>query len=517
MEIIEIKKVVTSVVLLIAILLIAGKTTLAVEQENIVNTIPQQVIALKDSKLTANAEIGLNDFQISNMDYYYVTESAVAYNSTNNEYLVVWVGRDNSAGSGEQEIFMQRLDAATGTEVGGNDIRVSDMGPDGNTNYYAANPAVVYNKTANEYLVLWVGTDVGIGEWDVYGQRISGTTGAEIGSNDFRISDMGPDGNANYIAGWVAAAHNTSTNEYLVVWTGDDNTSPLVDDEWEIFGQRLNASGVEIGTNDFRISDMGPDGSAAYQVETLDIVYNSTNNEYLVVWESDDNTGSLVDNEREVFGQRLNASGAEIGSNDFRISDMGSDGDANYDARRPEVAYNKINDEYLVIWQGDDDRFLLANNEFEVFGQRLNAITGAELGLNDFRISDMGPDGNSSYDAYKPEIAYNSTSNEYLVVWTGDDNTAPLVDDEYEIFGQRLKIDGAEIGSNDFRISDMGPDSDPDFGIFRYTSLAYNNTNDEYLVTWDADDSVDGEYEIFGQRLSTDNNVFLPVILNNYQ
>ena len=37
-----------------------------------------------------------------------------------------------------------------------------------------------------------------------------------------------------------------------------------------------------------------------------------------------------------------------------------------------------------------------------------------------------------------PAVAYNSTNNEYLVVWAGDDNTAPLVDDEFEIFGQRL-------------------------------------------------------------------------------
>jgi DNA-binding response OmpR family regulator len=34
-------------------------------------------------------------------------------------------------------------------------------------------------------------------------------------------------------------------------------------------------------------------------------------NEYLVVWQGDDDTGSLVDNEFEVFGQRLAANGDE--------------------------------------------------------------------------------------------------------------------------------------------------------------------------------------------------------------
>ena len=61
-----------------------------------------------------------------------------------------------------------------------------------------------------------------------------------------------------------------------------------------------------------------------------------------------------------------------------------------------------------------------------------------EIGANDFRLSDMGPDGNANYDADRPVVACNSTNNEYLVVWYGDDNTAPLVDGENEVFGQRF-------------------------------------------------------------------------------
>jgi hypothetical protein len=49
-----------------------------------------------------------------------------------------------------------------------------------------------------------------------------------------------------------------------------------------------------------------------------------------------------------------------------------------------------------------------------------------EVGTNDFRISDMGGTGNTSYNATYPAVAYNSTNNEYLVVWYGDDNTGLL-------------------------------------------------------------------------------------------
>jgi hypothetical protein len=63
-----------------------------------------------------------------------------------------------------------------------------------------------------------------------------------------------------------------------------------------------------------------------------------------------------------------------------------------------------------------------------------------EIGANDFRISDMGPDGDSAYGVIFAAVAWNAVNNEYLVVWVGDDNTAPLVNDEFEVFGQRFSV-----------------------------------------------------------------------------
>src|SRR5262249_52773449 len=160
---------------------------------------------------------------------------------------------------------------------------------------------------------------------------------------------------------------------------------------------------------------------------------------YLVVWHGDDNSGDLVSEEFEIFGQRLDAAtGKEVGANDFRISDMGPDGDTNFAALNPKVAYSGAANEYLVVWQGDDNAATPVGKEFEIFGQRLDAATGMEVGANDFRISDMGPDGNTAFAAFHPAVAYSGAANEYLVVWQGDDDTGTLVNEEYEIFGQRL-------------------------------------------------------------------------------
>ena len=477
--------------------------------------VPGPALALATYPVTVDPEVGTNDFRISHAGLdgntaYAAFDPAVAYNSAANEYLVVWEGEDDTGllVDGEFEIFGQRL-AADGTEIGVDDFRISDMGPDGDPSFDAYDPAVAYNSTANEYLVVWEG-DFTVSEDEIFGQRLA-SDGTEIGVNDFRISDMGPDGNAAFDAHVPTMVYNNTANEYLVIWNGDDDSGPLVENEEEIFGQRLASDGTEVGVNDFRISDMGPDGNTGFQGDDPAAAYNSTANEYLVVWEGDDNTAPLVDGEYEIYGQRLASDGTEVGVNDFLLSDMGPDGNDLFDASNPVVAYNSLANEYLVVWQGEDDTGLLVDGELEIFGQRL-AADGTEIGVNDFRISDMGPDGNASFDAASVAVAYNSLANEYLVVWRGDDDTAPLVDNAYEAFGQRLASDGTEVGVNDFRISDMGPDGNTSFDTFT-PAMVYNSSAREYLVAWYGDDDtgllVDGEYEIYGQRLGLETDATL--------
>src|SRR5262249_45543466 len=222
---------------------------------------------------------------------------------------------------------------------------------------------------------------------------------------------------------------------------------------------------AEVGVNDFRISHMGPDGDTHFAAVAPAVAYNSEIRGELGGWGGDD----VTDGEFEVYGQRLNAATGALLGGKIRISDMGPDGDVNFEAGLPAVAYNSVNNEYLVVWHGDDD----TDGEREIYGQRLGAATGAEVGAHNFRISHMGPDGDTNFAALAPAVAYNSVNNEYLVAWQGDDDTAPLVDGEREIFGQRLNAaTGAEVGADDFRLSDMGLDGDTDFAAF-FPAVAY--------------------------------------------
>lgn len=463
-------------------------------------------------------EVGENDFRISRSGpddnpHFNSIEAAVAYNPVNNEYFVVWSGEDHTRGlaPGESEIFGQRISGASGKLIGPS-IRLSDMGPDGDFSYGAFDPGIAYNAANNEYLVVWWGDDdrapLVDNEFEIFVQRVDAATGAEVGPNDLRVSDMGTDGATRLGAFEPAVAYNSVNNEYLVVWSGEDDAAPLVDGEYEIYAQRLDATTLEeLGVNDMRISDMGTDGDVNFDAIDPAIAYNSTNNEYLVVWEGDEDYAPFVDNEYEIFGQRISgATGEEIGANDFRISSMGPDGDPSFGAFYTVVAYNSTNNEYLVAWEGDDDYEPLVDDEFEIFGQRLNAATGEKVGKDCFRISGMGPDGNPNFTAFYAGIAYNPVKNEYLVVWYGDDNEAPLVNDEFEVFGQRLDAaTGEKIGEHCFRLSDMGPDGNPNFGPVNPV-IAFNSggtteaPNNEYLIVWHGTDPVDAGFEIWGQR-----------------
>ncbi len=500
---------------------IASKFTVSASATRLV--VDGEALAAAAYPVTIDPEIGANDFRISDMGgtgdpQYEAWEAAVAYNSTNNEYLVVWSGEDNSGGlvANEYEIYGQRLNAATGAEIGTNDFRISDLGGTGDPDWDGVAPAAAYNSTNNQYLVVWQGNDnVGglvEGEWEIFGQRLNAATGAEVGTNDFRISDMGPDGDVEWDPEFPAVAYNSTNNEYLVVWTSDEFfAGALTNDELEIWGQRLNAAtGAEVGANDFRISDMGGIGDPDYDAGFADVAYNLTGNQYLVAWRGEDNVGGLVNQEWEIFGQRLNAAtGAEVGTNDFRISDLGGTGSTSYgaDSWPPSVAYDGTDGHYIVVWVGTDNVGGLVSNEHEVFSQLLDAGTGAEVGANDSRISDMGGIGNASYWAYSPGVTFDTISNQFLVVWSGEDNVGGLVDNEYEVFGQQLDAEtGAEVGVNDFRISDLGGVGGVGYAA-REPDVAFSGANNEFLAVWHGDDNVGGlvddEKEIFGQRLTS--------------
>ena len=455
-------------------------------------------------------EIGPNDFLLSDAgglmeDEFWVNQPDVAYNSVRDEYLVVWYGTDDTGllDPDDEEIFVQRFDAATGAEVGINDSLISDMGGIGTGDGAAAEPAVAYAADLDRYLVVWTGNEgAGAGD-EIYGQLLDGL-GNEVGPNDFRISEMGPDNQNGWRGRQPDLVYNPDVGEFLVVWSGVDDADGQLDSEFEIFVRRVDPTSGALLSTDLRISDAGGVGEAFFDAFDPAVAYNPTDGEYLVVWSGDDDLLGGVSNEFEIFVQRVDgATGAEVGSNDVRISTMGPSGSTQYGAFLPAVAYGSATNRYLVVWSGDDTVSGLINNEIEIFGQLLDG-DAQQVGGDDFRISDMGGTGSTAYAAGYVDVAYSHAASEFLVVWEGNDDT--LLDiNETEIWGQRIAADsGAERGPNDFRLSDAGPD-----GNGRYDAIdpavAWRGTVSSCVIVWYGSDDADGqlrdELEVRGQLL----------------
>jgi Ca2+-binding RTX toxin-like protein len=332
--------------------------------------------------------------------------ASVAFNPIANEWLVAW------ADATDDKVFVRRV-ASNGTPIGA-EREISS----GNVDIETTVP--VFSPEANEYLVVWKGNLSSDGR--VRGQRLAADA-TEIGANDFNIL-----GSASLNTNdAVEVAYNNRDREYLVVTRARPASG-----EYEVYGQRLDLTGAEVGTDDFRISDMGPDGDATYVTQPPNVAYNPTLNQYLVGWTGDDNTGTLVNDEIEVFGQLLASNGVEIGANDFRISAMGPDGDVNYGAFRPRIVYNPNANEWTVTWHGDTNVAPLVDEELEVFGQTL-AADGALIGTPQFRISLAGTDGDPAVDGFRPAVAYNAGSCDFLAAYMIGD-----VSDNWETYGRRV-------------------------------------------------------------------------------
>jgi hypothetical protein len=387
----------------------------------------------------------------------------------------------------EFEIWGQLVNAANGAEIGG-DFCISFMGADGDPDFDAFNPSVAYNSTDDQYLVVWSGDHGLDGEFEIWGQRLDDSPLLDA---PFQISEMGPISSTLYGAFNPVVAYNSTENQYLVVWEADDDSGGLLDDEFEIWARRLTATGELIDADNQRISDMGGIGDADYDAHHPDLVYNSSDNQYMVVWEGDDTTAGMVNDEFEIWGQRLDAALGELSANDFRISETG-------DANHPAVAYNSTNNQYFVVWD--------TSGKFEIYGQRLSA-NGDKIGTKGFHLSDSGDGVNTNYDALNPAVLYESATNQYMVVWQDDELGAF----DFEIWGQRLDAATGNMYGFDTRLSDMGAVSSKDYAAKTPAIVYSGESNNQYLIVWSGDDTTDDEFEIWGQRFAGSYNISVKI------
>jgi len=408
-------------------------------------------------------------------------DPSVAYNSKKRQWLVVY----ESVAGGDLDVLGQRV-SDLGNPIG-SPFSIGNL-PGAATSAFA--PVVAYNRKTNDYLVAFVADAGGIDEeFEVFGQRVSGD--GELAGSRIRISQIGADGDTDRGPDadfGPAMAENPDEDQFLVAWSGDHQS----DDKFEISVQRVAATGNEIGP-ETQVSTTA--GNDARDAQAPTVAYNEESKEFLVAWHQD---GFAADQERDVFGQRLNGGAVPVGANDFRISETGSDGDADFSGTDPSVDANSKNGEYLVAFSAA----LVPSEEREIKVQVL-APDGAQVDVNDARISDVGGEGDVNRLAFSPAVAFSPSAREFVVAY-GANDLGPA--DEFEAFAQRVGSDGEELGDNDVRVSALTPDGNPDFGLnitesAQPLAIAANSQLSEWLVPFSGDTAVNDVFNVFVRRI----------------
>lgn len=262
-----------------------------------------------------------------NTAVYTQSNPAVAYNSQQNNYLVVW--DDNRAGA-NVEIYGQIVNA-NGTLGGGFGLSGA------NTQDYAA---VTYNPDQNRYLVVWEDNRASSND-DIYGQVIS-ADGSLVGNN-FAIASAGDNQFDPVIA------YHPASQTYLAAWWDRRNNN------YDIYGQIISTTGILSGSNLPISTPTGTSNDQEYPA--IAALTGGAPGQFLVAWQ-DRRTSS----NRDIYGQRVSGAGVLLDEPDTSGVNEGLDPTINIPfetssayTERPSLSYNPAAALYLAAWNKRDD------------------------------------------------------------------------------------------------------------------------------------------------------------------
>lgn len=253
-----------------------------------------------------------------------------------------------------------------------------------------------------------------------------------------------------------AVAYNALTDEYFIVWHDRRNLQTMgnviaAGTQTDIYGVLITGEGTGApGTA------VGSDFAVTRQLQNQffpDVVYNPTEDEYLVVWQDQRHISTTSS---DIFGQRVDADGTLLG-NDIAISTIVRP------QMNPRVAYNADANEYLVVWQ---DSRTSSTTSIDVYGQRI-AADGSLLGAN-FAIATQAEVQN------RPAVSYSTAASMYLVAWDDERNSITSLAD---IYAQLVAADGSLAGGNFALATASSNQVDVNIG--------YDATRHEWLVLWE--------------------------------
>lgn len=308
-------------------------------------------------------------------------------------------------------------------------------------------PAVAYNWSHHEYLVVWHNTWPG--NRDIYAQRVS-ENGSKIGSW-FSITSGAKDRLQ------PAVAYNSAEDEYLVVWMQEDDTRPNV---YNIRGR------IIAWNNSYQRSEFTIISWANRSFWTPRVAWNVYRDEYFVVWNAFDTTTSFPPGvPNDIAGYRVSSDG-EV-QNPGIPSLLATTGSPH----QVDLVYNVGTDEYFIVYV---IVHTLATSGNDIYGRR---VTWDGVAQSSIEILKDDYDGGRKHQNH-PAVATNN-QDKYMVVWEHEYSST-----DHDIYAREYNANGTPVGAS--------------FGLSTWTQndcapdIAANGSNDEWLAVWQRGDGSSG-------------------------
>jgi hypothetical protein len=298
---------------------------------------------------------------------------AVAHNWRHNQYLVVW----HNQWPGNRDIYAQRV-SESGTLVGSWFAVSAGTGD-------RFQPAVAYNATNDEYLVVWM-YEASADVYEIWGKIISWNGPGT--KPEFLIMQW-----ANRSFWTPRVAWNSYRNEYLVVWNAFDTTTSFPPGvPHDIAGYRISADGVVQNPGSPLIL------TTYANPHQVDLTYNVAMDGYFLVFVV---VHTAATSGNDIYGLRVGWDGSPVGG----LVEIYVDNVAGQRKHQnhPAVATNE-QDKYMVVWEHE-----YSLTDHDIYAREYNA--------------DGTPDGSYftiaswTQDDTVPDIAANGASKEWLAVW----------------------------------------------------------------------------------------------------
>jgi hypothetical protein len=309
-------------------------------------------------------------------------------------------------------------------------------------------PKVVHNRIDNEYLVVWESME------QVVARRLD-AGGAPLGG-DFTVPDAASSMRNDSSP---AVAFDPLTKEYMVLWTSVPalfNGTPAT-----VYARRVSGQGAPLGTN-----------ITAYvhqniYVYGLGLAHNTTDNEYLAVWNADTDDAGY-----DAFAQRLSIDGSPVGQAqrmkkpEWQVA--------------PEVAYSPSEEAFVITYRENHN-----DGSGDISARALDA-SGLPQG-NDFLV-------HSSADAWVSysSVTYDDCAEKFLLAWS--------------VNGSPGSVLANRFGSDGVAAMDVLPVA-PDVMVGHTSEIdiatAYSSTSRTHLVVFSAAGPVSLEEDIYAQALSS--------------